>query len=298
MEKLKLLFKISLPLISVLLTSCTLGRVPLNETQRASIKHSQQTLASRQKNIEIKDLDTYGGYSPSTGAFGAALAAMAISNENAHHPQYMRPITQQFQDGYFNQLMNQNLSYELSKVNWLHLNQYKFTKEARTGSELIKETNNFAQLGDTLIYVDFSYQLSPMALHKLQISADVSIYKKEPSKAVLIYQNNFKYLDALEKKKNQDYIALWAQNNGKRIKQAMTDGVNTLSRLIVKDIQNPSVLPDTKRPTNIWYENFTTVDNKGYFEKDEKDKTIIRDSFGGIIVLNSSLVRQKHNWRE
>lgn len=298
MEKIKSFLKISLPIFSFALTSCTIGRVPLDETQHTAIKQSQQVLVSEQKNIEIKKLDS-SGYGPAgTGAIGVAITSIAINHANALNAQHIMPLSQHFQENHFNQLMSHNLSSELNTIKWLHLNDSKISHKPLSAWERIDQANQLNELGGTFIYVDFSYQLQPQALNQLQIIADVSIYKKDKPKTTLIYQNSFKYIDTLEKKKNQDYLALWAEDNGKRMGQSMDEGIRMLAQLIAKDIQNPNAVPDKQHPTNVWYEDSTSTANTGYFEKKQNGKTIVRNSRGEIVVLNSALVQQKHNWRE
>jgi hypothetical protein len=222
MEKIKLLFKVSFPIFNLFLSACTIGRIPLNETKPQTIHQSQQVLASKQKNIEIEEIDS-NGYAPpgvgtTAGVAGMVFASIVAHHENVRNQQAITQLTQHFEDGYFNQLMNQSLNQELGNIKWLHITKHQVIKPL----SVTEQINKLSKVGDAIIYVDFSYMLPNLAIDSLHVKAKVSIYQKELPKAVLIYQNSFTYIDFIEKK-SQAYLGLWSKHHGKRFKESIME---------------------------------------------------------------------------
>jgi hypothetical protein len=194
--------------------------------------------------------------------------------------------------------MNENLSQELKSVKWLHLNESKVTTPLRNSEKTII-ANQLAQTGDAVIYVDMTYTISGLSLDALNVSANVSVYKKEIPKALLIYQNTFDYYDVLKSPNpNPNPIDTWAKNNASKLDRSMRQAIQMLSSSIAKDIQTPQIMPEKNHPSNIWYSTPQSGTQTGYFEGTIKNKSVIRRSSGQIAIVNSSSVTQKHNWRE
>jgi hypothetical protein len=298
MEKInKTLIKILVPIVSFFcLNACTMERIPLTESQQKNIHHSQEQLYSPQKKLQVTESPNNGYVPPNSGIAGAVIMSIAANAENARRNTLITPLQKDFINGHYNNFMNENLSQELKSVKWLHLNESKVTTPLRN-SEKTTIANQLAQTGDAVIYVDMTYTIAGLSLDALNVSANVSVYKKEIPKALLIYQNTFDYYDVL-KSPNPNPIDTWAKNNSSKLDRSMRQAIQMLSSSIAKDIQTPQIMPEKNHPSNIWYSTPQSGTQTGYFEGTIKNKSVIRRSSGQIAIVNSSSVTQKHNWRE
>ena len=297
MEKTSLLIKAFVSLLIIfLLNACTLGRQPLSAEQRKAINNSKQILGTRQKNIEIKEASR-SYYSPAGGIAGAVIVNLIANSADDGNTKLIKPLQQHFTKGYFNQKMNKTLYKGLTTVKWLRLNESEITKYLDENQQ-VTYTNNFKQFGDSLIYINFSYQFPSLSPNELEVKASVYMFKKDNPRAQLIYQNRFKYYDLLQRQKtNQEYMNQWTENNAARFKTSMNKAIKILSNLIIKDIQDTETKPNKQQPQNILYKTShqTLV---GYLEGEIKNKAIIRTSEGVLVVVNLTEVKRPHNWRE
>ncbi|KTD53032.1 hypothetical protein [Legionella quateirensis] len=287
----------------LLLTACTsLGRVPLDTNQRPTIHQSKEILSTNQKNLELElmestNLAATGG--TTNLVVGGVLGSMYAAHENKQAEQLFKPLRQDLSDTHFEQLMNQQISHQLKSIKWLHLNEHNLMPEL-TNEQKINIANNATTVGDAVIYVDLSYKLSN-GLNALKVVAHVEIYRKELPKAVLIYKNEFQYMDKLDTlKSRQDNVDIWSENNAARMRQTMNTAALMLSKEIAADIQDPVQHHKSKRPTNVWYTNVFLKGGGGsaYLKEIKGNKNVIRLKYGEIVILNDSLVERKYNWRE
>lgn len=284
------------------LTACSsLGRVPLDVNQRQTIHQSKQILATNQKNLELEllkptNLATTGG--TTSIVVGGVLGSMYASHENGQAEQLFKPLRQNLSNVHFEQMVNQQVSQKLKSIKWLHLNQHDLMSELSNKQKIII-ADNATTIGDAIIYVDLSYKFSNR-LAALKVVADVAIYKKELPKAVLIYKNQFQYMDMLKfSKTRQENIRTWSKHNAARMRQSMNTAALMLSNEIAEDIQDPVQHRQSNRPTNVWYTDaISGGSGSAYLKEQSGNKNIIRLKDGEIVVLNTFLVERKYNWRE
>jgi hypothetical protein len=195
--------------------------------------------------------------------------------------------------------MNQNLSLELSSIKWLHLDNSAISKPLNE-AEKSAQAKQLPEVGDAIIYVDMAYQLTGVFLNTLNVTADVSIYKKDNANTRLIYQNIFNYYDVLDSNnKNGIPIERWTKHNGSKLKKSMHNAIKMLSYVIATDIQSPQIKPDSNSPTNVRYDLTPPHEGgSGYLEKRIKNASIIRNSYGELVIINSSQVNVQHNRRK
>lgn len=296
MEKLTIFLIKSLILVvlGITLSSCGLQRLPLNENERQSIHHSQEKLsASRALAVNKPNAPYIAG----AGVTGIIVANILLDAEHKSQEKKLDAIQKPFKNNSVGSLMNQELNQRLSTFNWLHLKQYELINPLST-SQKIEQANQLKQIGDAIIYVDMSYQLTDFLYRGLEIKTNVSIYKKAMPTSYLIYENDFEYYDALEPNSKKDFMTLWIEQDGKKIQETIQIAAKVLSKAIAKDISDPAIKPNREKPTNVWYANAKGADNTGYLEYKDSDRDIIRTRTGSIAIIKDIFVSQKHNWRE
>lgn len=283
------------------LTACIpLGRMPLEIPLRQNIHKSQAIVSTHQDNLIVQPTESQPVYPTGLGVtgvlVGAAVNGAIVANQNALDIQLFAPLRNSLEGEHFDEQMHQEVVHSLKPIPWLHLENKNALMKVLDNGE--KTTLTQHAKGDALIFVDFSYQLSARAYDALIVKADVQIYKKQTPKAVLIYKNDFKYIDQLHApKSNTDNMRRWTENNGAYTRQAMYSAIELLSMAIAKDIADAKRRPNPKRPTNVWYTDYPH-EAMGYLERKIGDKAIIRDSYGDITIVNVGFVKTKHNWRE
>ena len=303
MEKIFKVLPRALILIIVVMgiSACApIGRVPIDIEQRKTIHKTNEILSSEQKNFEASK--TPPVYIAGGGIAGNLVSGIIISQINASKERVMRSRTKDVDGEAYKKLFNRDLAYELKEVKWLNLDKNSITDPVRYGK---KETfvTSFPNDGDTMIYVNLSYYLAPDIFNMLEVKANVEAYRKDGPRATLIYQNDFKYIHALEvHKKADDYLDAWFNNNASLIKKYMNIAAHRLSKAIAHDIQDPDKHPDTKHPTNVWYQEITSdgilISPAAYLEGKTGNDHVIRTRSGGIVFTDDPGVKRKHNWRE
>lgn len=299
--------KFAMPIVALLcLTACSpyMDRIPMDINQRETIHKSDEILSSSKK-IKVEELKNPNvSYPAAGGAIGIVAGALinsAITNNAAKQSdKTIAPLQHNLIDYHFNKLMNQSLTKSLGTVKWLHLNKKQLTREL-SEEQKINLTNEIKKIGDALIYVDLSYKLSAPSMATMIITAKVQIYKKESSKAVVIYKNTFDYIEQAKRSRTpQEYINIWSADNGAKARKSMNSAIKLLSPIIVKDILDPSIKPDNNLPTNIWYSRGSSnnANLAAYNEEKIGNKYVIRTSDGNIVIANKQLVTRKYNWRE
>lgn len=291
-------------LMSFFLTSCMqIGRIPLDINQQKTINQSKEILITTQKKLDIEELNPnvmYPGAVAAAGApaiiVGAVFNRIIVNNDIKRMNKITYTLHKNLTDFQFKETMNQELTKKLNTIKWLKLkpNQSEFMSKTLLGSEKRILTNNTGTEGDALIYVTLSYELS-RALNIMSVTADVQIYKKSSPKAVLIYQNDFEYMEQLPNQKStEEYVHVWSKNHAEKARESMRSASQLLSMAIVNDIRTPEIKPNKNQPTNIWYKQ----NNAAHLEKKIGTKYILRTNLGSIVIANAPLVARKHNWRE
>lgn len=296
MEKLTVFFIKPMMLFILVLNlgSCALERVPLSENERRSIRSSQEKL-SADRVLTVNKPDT--PYIPGGGVAGIIVVNILQDAEHKRQEKKLELIQAQFKNNSIANLINQKLSQHLSTISWLHLKHNELSNKLST-SQKIQQVNQLKNIGDAIVYVDMSYQLTGFLYRGLEIQTNVSIYKKDMPSSHLIYENNFEYYDALEINPKKDFMSVWIEQDGKKIQESIQKAANLLSKVIAKDISDSTIKPNREKPTNVWYENASSPSNTGYLEYRDNDRDIIRTSTGRIVIIKTIFVSQKHNWRE
>ncbi|MFT4059335.1 MAG: hypothetical protein QM652_07285 [Legionella sp.] len=285
--------------VAIGLSACVpIGCVPIDIDQRKTIHQTNEMLFSEQKNFEADKVEPV--YIPGTGVIGVVVLSVIANHVNAVNERRIKSRTKDVDGEVYKKLFNRNLAYELKEIKWLNLDKSSIKDPVRYGEKRTLVTN-FPKDGDTMIYVDLSYQLTPNIYNALFIKANVEAYRKNGPKATLIYKNYFGYIHILEKHKNaEEYLDIWFNNNANLIKQHMSIAAHRLSKAIVSDIQDSNKHPDTKHPTNVFYLDFGSsglIQQAGYLEGKTDNKYVIRTKLGGILFTDEQ-VKRKHNWRE
>lgn len=287
--------------ISISLSACTslMSRMPIDVSQREAIHESSELLASPHE-IKVQRLETNNYYSATGGAIGI-IASGLVNATIATSAEYqankaIQPLLSDLKNYNFNNQFQQSVTTKLTNIKWLHLNRKQILKEPDK-KQKDKLISSMDQIGDAFIYIELSHELSSL-MDSMLITARVEIYKKEIKKPVLIYKNTFDYIDQLPRPpKSMKFINVWSANHGEKARKSMDKAIELLSSAIAKDISDPSVKPDNKKPTNVWYTT-STVNGAAYLEEKVGKKSIMRTSFGNIIIVNNVFVTPKYNWRE
>ncbi|WP_058387185.1 hypothetical protein [Legionella shakespearei] len=275
--------------------------MPIDTPQRETIRESNEMLSSH-KEIQVEQYQANNNYAAVTGNATASILAGGIVNavvsahENYQADKALQPLKKSLKDYDYRQLFQQSLTTELSDIKWLHLKQKQITDNSndRQKDQYIKNMN---QMGDAFIFVDLSYELSHPMDH-MTVTAQVELYKRDLKKSTLVYKNTFTYIDELAKPaKPMTFIDLWLANQGAQARKSMNEAKMMLSSAIAKDISDPTIRPDNKKPTNVWY-SVGRTGQAAYLEEKKGKKSILRTKFGKIVIVNSQFVTTKHNWRE
>lgn len=300
------LIKALIPIIaSIQLTACSafMNRVPLETDKRSHIHTSTELMIApqritieppRQSTLYVAPAaSTSGSAGIITGGIISSAITQSVINSNN---KMIIPLQKSLLHYPVSEQMNQLISEKLIRLKWLHFNGAQLVK-GFDGNDKERLVKSIADANEALLYVDFSYRLSELK-STLIITADVSLYKKEAGKAVVIYKNQFEYYDELsESKEKTSYLSRWDADNARRAKDSMSTAIKILPSLIIDDMLDPSIKPDSNRPTNIWYSG-NRISGAGYLEKKIGNKYVIRSTLGNLLVLNKQFTATKHNWRE
>lgn len=294
---------LSVVTLSISLSACAslMDRMPIDTPKRETIRESHEMLSSH-KEIQVAEYQANTNYPNVTGNATATILAGGIVNAvisahaNYQAEKTLQPLKKSLVDYDYRQLFQQSLTTELGNVKWLHLKQKQITDDSNTHQkdQFIKNMN---QMGDAFIFINLSYELSHPMDH-MTVTAEVELYKRDMKKSTLVYKNTFTYIDELSQPvKPMQFIDLWLANQGAQARKSMNEAKIMLSSAIAKDISDPTIRPDNKKPTNVWY----SVGRSGqaaYLEEKKGKKSILRTKFGKIVIVNSQYVTTKHNWRE
>lgn len=297
--------KTLIPIIaSIQLTACTfMNRVPLETENRSHIRTSTQLMTApykisieqpRQSTLYVAPAASTGGSAGiiTGGIISSAITQSVINSNN----KMIIPLQKSLLHYPVSEQMNQLVSEKLIALEWLHFNGIRLEK-GLDESEKEKLVKAMADANEALLYIDFSYRLSEQK-STLIVTADVSLYNKEAGKPVVIYKNKFAYYDRLsESKMKTSYLARWDADDARGAKDSMSTAIRILPSLIIDDMLDSSIKPDSNRPTNIWYST-DRVSGAGYLEKEMGEKYVIRGILGDLLILNKQFTSTKHNWRE
>lgn len=271
------------------LTACSY-RIPLDNKYQQNIKYTKALLVTKQDNLTVEEINP--SYTPNTGVVGAVTSSIMANYVNSSNHKMAQPLLDKLKDFQFNESLRVTLNHELESVKWLHFQNF-VNRHDYTGlhqDAVLKTVRD----GDTFIYLDLSYELSPLS-NQMRIKVDVEMFQKEAQKSQLIYRNNFKYIEGPGIQKSvQDCIEMWSKNNADKARRTLHTAIDLLTKSIVDDISDSRVLPATDKPTNMWL-----MDGRAaYLENIVGDQYILRQKDGTIIIVNKPLVSVKHNWKE
>lgn len=192
--------------------------------------------------------------------------------------------------------MNQHIARQLAQLKWIHFKHAQLIK-GLDDYDTKKTAKTIALAHDALLHIDLSYYLSESKAALVMV-ARASLYKKEAGKSQIIYENKFTYCDELSESKTQpNFLNRWEADNAALLKNSMSTAINLLTSLIIEDMLDPSIKPKPNRPTDTWY-SANNLHGSGYLEKRMSNKYVLRDRFGGLLILNKDFTSIKHNWRE
>lgn len=223
----------------------------LSEPARDNLGSTDLILGVEQREINADIAGSNITTATGGGLIPALIDAHIEKGQAKKADKRIAPIRDALIDYDFPAVFEQSLKESLGKLDWLHLNTSTLSRES--GNEWISEYYSNSE-ADAVLYIIATYQFTPK-FKELSVNCEVYMLpkaeallefrekpkKKKPlAKSNNIYRNdelNFtKPLDT--KAKNEEAVELWAENNGKRVRDALNEAASELAGKLAEDICN------------------------------------------------------------
>ncbi len=236
----------------MVLAGCTGPRYPLSEQARRHLGSTNVMLGVEQQEINADIAGSKVAEAMGGGLIPALIDASIEKGQAKKADKYVGPIRNVLLDYDFPPILGKAILSSLRKVDWLHLNKAGLVRES--GNEwMLKSFNNSE--ADTVLYIIASYRFS-CKFKDINVSCETFMlpktetlydFRQRPKKDDPVARGNSIYRNkelkitrplGVDNVDLDKAVELWAENGGKRVRDALNEAAIQLADAIAEDLCN------------------------------------------------------------